>query len=113
MHLLGHVESCPAGFDGLHPNSLGDFEIAHAYTQVFHERFGFGSGVLEVPQADAILGTSSYSRLATVFDAVSSPPMAMFAGVVMLSIVVATILRPELLRLKRFGKGKYRLLPSV
>ncbi|KAF3765632.1 SGNH hydrolase, partial [Cryphonectria parasitica EP155] len=44
-----HVEACPAGADGLHPNALGDFQIARAYTRVLHEQFLFGTGPLEVP----------------------------------------------------------------
>ncbi|KUI53392.1 hypothetical protein VP1G_00676 [Cytospora mali] len=112
----GHVESCPAGFDGLHPNSLGDYQIARAYTQVFHQRFNFGSGVLEVPAADTIPGFSSPSRLSSAVNAISSmsssPTLAMFAGVALLGLVLATVLRPELLRLRRFGKGRYHLLPS-
>ena len=109
----GHIESCPAGFDGLHPNSLGDFQIASAYTQVFHEKFGFGSGVLEVPNLNAIPGMSSYPGLSTAVNAISSPALGIFAGVVLLCLVLATVLRPELLRLKRFGRGKYRLVPSM
>lgn len=109
-----HVESCPAGIDGLHPNSLGDYQIARAYSQVFHERFRFGSGALEVPALNTIPGMSSPSGpISNAMGVISSaPPLGIFAGVVMLGLVLAMVLRPELLRLRRFGKVRYHLLPS-
>lgn len=108
------MESCPAGFDGLHPNALGDYQIARAYTQVFHDRFGFGSGALEVPATNTIPGMSSHSgAISKAMGVISSaPPLGIFASVVLLGLVLMMVLRPELLRLKRFGKAKYHLLPS-
>ncbi|ROW06872.1 hypothetical protein VMCG_04075 [Cytospora schulzeri] len=111
---VSHVESCPAGFDGLHPNSLGDYQIARAYTQVFHEKFRLGSGPLEVPAVNTIPGMSSPSGpMSSAMGVImSAPPLGIFAGVVLLGLVLAMVLRPELLRLKRLGKGRYHLLPS-
>ncbi|RMY83819.1 hypothetical protein D0862_11594 [Hortaea werneckii] len=40
---------CPAGYDGLHPNVLGEFEIARAFSLALHERFDIGDTALEVP----------------------------------------------------------------
>lgn len=43
------VESCPAGFDGLHPNTRGDFEIAHAFSRTLVQKFGLGRWPLPIP----------------------------------------------------------------
>ncbi|KAI7159697.1 hypothetical protein KC349_g3975 [Hortaea werneckii] len=38
-----------SGYDGLHPNVLGEFEIARAFSLTLHECFGIGDKALEVP----------------------------------------------------------------
>ncbi|CAM1508852.1 Fc.00g025910.m01.CDS01 [Cosmosporella sp. VM-42] len=43
------VEDCPAGWDGLHPNELGEYTLAQAFSTALHTRYGIGKGVLEVP----------------------------------------------------------------
>ncbi|KAF2111230.1 SGNH hydrolase-type esterase domain-containing protein, partial [Lophiotrema nucula] len=43
------LDACPAGHDGLHPNALGEYQIAHAFTQVLHDDYGLGNGALTVP----------------------------------------------------------------
>jgi lysophospholipase L1-like esterase len=43
------VDVCPAGYDGLHPNTLGDYQIAHAFSRVLVEKFGLGEWELPVP----------------------------------------------------------------
>ncbi|MEU4152055.1 fibronectin type III domain-containing protein [Streptomyces sp. NPDC026659] len=42
-------DSCPAGYDGLHPNALGEFQIAHAFETTLHDRYGIGQSVPAVP----------------------------------------------------------------
>ncbi|KAI6795668.1 hypothetical protein KC363_g1638 [Hortaea werneckii] len=42
-------EGCPAGYDGLHPNILGEFQIARAFSLTLHDFFGIGDAALEVP----------------------------------------------------------------
>ena len=44
------VDSCPAGYDGLHPNALGEYQIAQAYERTLHEGWGIGSFVPDVPE---------------------------------------------------------------
>jgi lysophospholipase L1-like esterase len=41
--------SCPAGYDGLHPNLLGEYEIAQAYETTLHDRYLLGDGVPPIP----------------------------------------------------------------
>lgn len=40
---------CPGGYDGLHPNARGEYEIAQAYENTLHEQYGLGDGVPPVP----------------------------------------------------------------
>lgn len=119
----GQVTSCPAGIDGLHPNSLGDFQIARAYTQVLHDKFHYGAAPLEVPSPDTIPGLSSSSTGGNgklVGGHAPSPPVTFLAaGAGLFSLVLVAALRPEWVRLRRgrFGlggvmKGRYHLLPS-
>ncbi|MFE0771555.1 fibronectin type III domain-containing protein [Streptomyces sp. NPDC058861] len=42
-------KACPAAYDGLHPNALGEFQIARAFEKTLHERFGIGGFVPDVP----------------------------------------------------------------
>lgn len=34
------LKKCPAGWDGLHPNALGEYEIAHAFSLKLISKFG-------------------------------------------------------------------------
>lgn len=117
----GQTTACPAGIDGLHPNSLGDFQIARAYTQVLHNKFHYGAAPLEVPSPDTIPGfvaTSGNGKL--VGGHAPAPPVTFLAaGAGLLSLVLVAAFRPEWIRLRsrRFGlggvmKGRYHLLPS-
>jgi hypothetical protein len=47
--VTGGPDSCPAAFDGLHPNKLGEYEIAQAFSRVLNRNYGFGSSALDVP----------------------------------------------------------------
>jgi hypothetical protein len=49
MRLLGDQSACPAAHDGLHPNALGEYQIARAFSQALHLRYGLGSGNLTIP----------------------------------------------------------------
>ncbi|KAF5126392.1 Protein sidekick-1 [Metarhizium anisopliae] len=40
---------CPAGYDGLHPNALGEFQIASAFSKTLVNDFNLGSRPLAVP----------------------------------------------------------------
>ncbi|KAF2764092.1 carbohydrate esterase family 3 protein [Teratosphaeria nubilosa] len=40
---------CPAGYDGLHPNAWGEFQIAHAFSLTLLHSFGLGHLPLAVP----------------------------------------------------------------
>ncbi|KAI7783529.1 hypothetical protein LA080_011658 [Diaporthe eres] len=119
------VTACPAGIDGLHPNSLGDFQIARAYTQVLHDKFHYGDAPLEVPSPDTIPGFAASSSSPNgngrlVGGHAPSPPVTFLAaGAGLFSLVLVAALRPEWIRLRRgrFGlggviKGRYHLLPS-
>ncbi|MFJ2024544.1 phosphatidylinositol-specific phospholipase C domain-containing protein [Streptomyces sp. NPDC087897] len=41
--------SCPAAHDGLHPNAVGEYQIAGAFGTTLHEDFGIGSSAPDVP----------------------------------------------------------------
>ena len=43
------LDACPAGYDGLHPNALGEYQIAQAFSRVLFEKFNIGGNVLTVP----------------------------------------------------------------
>ncbi|KAH7031699.1 LOW QUALITY PROTEIN: uncharacterized protein B0I36DRAFT_410163 [Microdochium trichocladiopsis] len=43
------VAACPAAYDGLHPNALGEFQIAQAFSTTLKNSFGLGSAVLAIP----------------------------------------------------------------
>ncbi|KAK0112622.1 hypothetical protein ONS95_014364 [Cadophora gregata] len=47
-----HPRSCPAGYDGLHPNAWGEFQIANAFSETLVNDFGIGNTVLAVPAQD-------------------------------------------------------------
>lgn len=40
---------CPDGYDGLHPNALGEYHIAQAYAKVLKSDFGFAGQDFQVP----------------------------------------------------------------
>jgi lysophospholipase L1-like esterase len=40
---------CPAGYDGLHPNALGEYQIAQAFERTLHSAFGIGGEPDPVP----------------------------------------------------------------
>ncbi|MFJ4963595.1 phosphatidylinositol-specific phospholipase C domain-containing protein [Streptomyces sp. NPDC088729] len=42
-------DACPAAYDGLHPNALGEHQIANAYMTTLHKEFGLGGSVPDVP----------------------------------------------------------------
>jgi lysophospholipase L1-like esterase len=45
------LDACPAGYDGLHPNVLGEYQIAQAFSRTLVENFQIGSSELVVPPA--------------------------------------------------------------
>lgn len=44
-----NATSCPAGYDGLHPNTLGEYQIAHAFSQTLQTSFDVGNSALVIP----------------------------------------------------------------
>ncbi|KAK4495120.1 hypothetical protein PRZ48_013447 [Zasmidium cellare] len=42
-------DECKGTHDGLHPNELGDFQIAKAFTETLHRAYGYGSRPVKVP----------------------------------------------------------------
>jgi lysophospholipase L1-like esterase len=45
---------CPAGYDGLHPNAWGEYQIAHAFELTLHTGYQLGSSVPAVPDPSQI-----------------------------------------------------------
>ncbi|WP_162684144.1 GDSL-type esterase/lipase family protein [Streptomyces populi] len=43
------TDTCPAGYDNLHPNALGEYQIASAYERTLHDGYGIGQSVPAVP----------------------------------------------------------------
>lgn len=41
--------SCPAGYDGLHPNALGEYQIAQAFSRALVSSFSIGTSQLVIP----------------------------------------------------------------
>jgi hypothetical protein len=39
------LDSCSAGYDGLHPNALGEYQIAQALERTLHNSYRLGAGV--------------------------------------------------------------------
>jgi lysophospholipase L1-like esterase len=73
---------CPAGYDGLHPNAWGEYQIAHAFELTLHNKYQIGSSVPAVPDASQIpprptpvpanlKATSSPSGVVVTWDAVA------------------------------------------
>jgi lysophospholipase L1-like esterase len=48
------VDSCLAGYDGLHPNAWGEYQIAHAFELTLHNSYGLGHSVPDVPAQDQV-----------------------------------------------------------
>ncbi|KAF5688010.1 carbohydrate esterase family 3 [Fusarium globosum] len=47
---------CPAGYDGLHPNAWGEYQIAHGFSKTLVNKLNMGSKPLAIPsQIDASL----------------------------------------------------------
>jgi hypothetical protein len=46
---LGGQINCSAALDGIHPNSQGEFEIAHVFSKTLHHNFGIGQQPLSLP----------------------------------------------------------------
>lgn len=42
--------NCPAGYDGLHPNALGEYQIARAFTRTLVNHFKIGIYSLQIPR---------------------------------------------------------------
>ncbi|KAJ6779723.1 hypothetical protein PWT90_02066 [Aphanocladium album] len=53
VDFAGHYDcqpsGCPDGYDGLHPNAVGEYSIAKAFAETLHNKFGIGSGGLDSP----------------------------------------------------------------
>ena len=47
--LLGELTACPGSHDGLHPNALGEYEIASAFSKVMNEHYDIGSAEFTIP----------------------------------------------------------------
>ncbi|MFF9645785.1 GDSL-type esterase/lipase family protein [Kitasatospora aureofaciens] len=43
------THDCPAGYDGLHPNALGEYQIAQAFVRTLHNSYGLGSQLIDIP----------------------------------------------------------------
>lgn len=43
------LDGCPAGYDGLHPNAYGEFQIAHAFSLTLVNKFQMGETPVTVP----------------------------------------------------------------
>ncbi|MFF0204433.1 fibronectin type III domain-containing protein [Streptomyces sp. NPDC005017] len=41
--------NCPSGYDGLHPNEHGEYELAVAFAEVLRKDFGFGASAMDAP----------------------------------------------------------------
>ncbi|KAF7191971.1 hypothetical protein HII31_06616 [Pseudocercospora fuligena] len=48
-YTCGPYRPCPAAFDGLHPNALGEYQIANAFSEALVQGFGIGSEPLRIP----------------------------------------------------------------
>ncbi|SMR57196.1 unnamed protein product [Zymoseptoria tritici ST99CH_1E4] len=47
-------DECAGAFDGLHPNELGEFQIASAFSTVLHKSFNIGTAPLSIPRSSKI-----------------------------------------------------------
>lgn len=42
-------DACPAGYDGLHPNTVGEYQIARAFSLTLVKDYGIGGSPLTIP----------------------------------------------------------------
>ncbi|MGK5638341.1 fibronectin type III domain-containing protein [Streptomyces sp. URMC 126] len=42
-------DSCPVAYDGLHPNAIGEYQIAQAFVRTLHNSYGLGSELIDIP----------------------------------------------------------------
>lgn len=42
-------DRCHAGYDGLHPNALGEYQIAQAFVRTLHDSYGLGRELVSFP----------------------------------------------------------------
>lgn len=123
----GRVDGCPAGIDGLHPNALGDFQIARAYTKVLHSQLRLGTGPLVVPPvqdipgltgADAGVAATTATTPVNGFPPTTDgfrPPVGLIMGVSLLCLVAVVKMRPRWTR-RAFGgsrERRYQRLPTM
>lgn len=106
----GHVDSCPAGTDGLHPNALGEYQIARAYSKVLHEQFLFGQAPLAVPRLKKLPGWKATFKPMAIL---ASPPVGIFMCMSILCLGVVYALRPHWMRARAEPEKKYELLPTT
>lgn len=109
---IGQVDSCPGGSDGLHPNALGDFQIARAYTKVLHEHFGYGDGPLAVPPVESIVwpgADAGYGDDGFMLHEQTAPTQLFVGAAGLCLIVVVAAVRRRRIRLD----GKYLRLPMT
>ena len=59
---------CPAGYDGLHPNALGEYQIARAFSSALVSNLSIGTSTLSVPATVPVRPTPVPSN----FEAVTS-----------------------------------------
>ncbi|EME88801.1 uncharacterized protein MYCFIDRAFT_110024, partial [Pseudocercospora fijiensis CIRAD86] len=64
-YTCGPYRPCPAAFDGLHPNALGEYEIASAFSEALAREIGIGKEPLRIPK--------------TVTDRAMPPPVVLRA----------------------------------
>ncbi|OBT46993.1 hypothetical protein VE00_02438 [Pseudogymnoascus sp. WSF 3629] len=43
------TQACPSGYDGLHPNAKGEYQIARAFSLALFYGFGIGTSTLSIP----------------------------------------------------------------
>ncbi|KFX97212.1 hypothetical protein V490_02923 [Pseudogymnoascus sp. VKM F-3557] len=48
------TQSCPSGYDGLHPDAMGEYQIARAFSIALFYGFGIGAGTLSIPASAKI-----------------------------------------------------------
>ena len=65
------VSGCAGGYDGLHPNALGEHQIAYAYERTLHDKYRIGNEVPPIPASDTI--PTRPTRTPGNVAAVSSP----------------------------------------
>lgn len=49
QHYGDAPDHCKGTCDGLHPNALGEYQIAHAFSLTLHRAFGYGNAALKIP----------------------------------------------------------------